>query len=84
MRNWDRRVGVAGEHTDDIGAASGEILQIFKAYAERKAGGRVGGIEARDAAVDQQTAERHDERLHPFLGDQQSMGQAHQYAQRRG
>src|SRR6185369_10482014 len=75
-------VGVVGEQADDIGAAGGEKLQIFEVDAERKAGGGVGGIEARDTAVDQQAAERHHERLHPLPGDQQSVGHAHQDAHR--
>ena len=41
---------------------------VGKALAEGEAGGGVLGVEAGDAAIDQQAAQRHDEGLHAACG----------------
>ena len=64
-------------------AADGQPLERGKALAEDEAGGGVGGVEARDAAVDQQAAERDDEGLHVEPGDQQPVRQPDQHAERQ-
>ena len=53
------------------GAADGQPFEPRETLAEGEAGGGVLGVPAGDAAVDQQAAQRDDERLHPQLGDQQ-------------
>src|SRR5205807_3543361 len=51
-----------------------------KALAEGEALGRILGIETRDAAIDQQSAECHDERLDAHLGNEKAMHRAHRDA----
>ena len=65
-----------------VEAAGGQPFERREARAEGKAGGGVVGVVARDAAIDQQAAQRHHERLQPDLGDQQAMHQTDQAAER--
>jgi NADP-dependent 3-hydroxy acid dehydrogenase YdfG len=61
VRNGDRRIGVAREQTDDIGAAGDEILQIF-CFVERirpmtgKLEGKVAIITGASAGIGQASA----------------------------
>ena len=71
---------VVGSTPDDVGAARRQVLQIFEVHPEWESSGGVRGVEARDAAIDQQAAERHDERLHPFLGNEETVNKPHQNA----
>jgi hypothetical protein len=65
-----------------VEAAGGQPLQRREARAERKPRRRVLGIVAGDAAVDEQAAERHHERLQPELGDKETVQQPDQAADR--
>ena len=55
--------------------AGDEEFEAGIAAAEGEAGGGIGGVAARHAAIDQQAAQRHDEGLHLELGDQQAVGE---------
>ena len=48
----------------DAADAGDEEIEAGIFGAEGEAGGGVGGVAARDAAIDQQAAQRHDEGLH--------------------
>ena len=70
----------AGEKRDDVRAAGGDPFEVGEVDPEREPGGGIFRVEARDAAVDQQAAERHHERLQLQFGDQQAVDQPHQDA----
>src|SRR5699024_10869432 len=61
-------------------AAGGQPLEIGEVDAEAEPSGGIGGVEARDAAIDQEAAEGHNEGLQADLGDQQAMDDAHDEA----
>ena len=65
---------------EHIGAAGGEPFERRKARAEVEAGRPVVGVTARDAAIDQQSAKRHDEGLQVHPGDEEAVHQADEHA----
>ena len=61
-------------------ASRGQPFERWKALAEAEAGGGVLGVVAGDAAIDEQTAQRHHEWLQPHLGDEQPVHRAERAA----
>src|ERR1700722_6146801 len=58
---------------DAVGASGGDPFERRKALAEFKSGCPVVGVPARDAAIDQEAAKRHDEGLQVHSRDEKSM-----------
>ena len=66
---------------DAVGASGGDPFERRKALAELKSGGPVVGVPARDAAIDQEAAEGHDEGLQIHARDEKPMHPAKDHAE---